>query len=158
MFALTFLLVMIAPVSASAQIDGTNKSLDVLREHDREPVTQLVNEFVQYQSLQQWDFLYDLFSPQFFGRVSRNEWATKRKNLSTEGRMMYIVDFDLKRVLENNPFDGRYSLVGCANVFRDGEIQFTNAHVDVIFEKEAWRVEDYGMFATCLPPQWECKK
>lgn len=71
---------------------------------------------------------------------------------------MFMLDFALKRVLVNDPFDGQYSFAGCANVFKDGQIQFTNAHVDVVVEKDEWRIADYGMFATCQPPDLECKQ
>ena len=155
---LTFSLVMLAGSTASAQIAESDKSLVGLPDSDREQLTQLVNEFLRYQSSQRWDLLYDLFSPRFVQPVTRTEWVQKRETLTAEGRMMHIVDFALKRVMANDPFDNQYSFVGCANVFRDGQIQFTNAHVDVIFEKDAWRIADYGMFATCLPPEMECKK
>ena len=49
-------------VTGSAQTAPTDKSLEALRDHDRAPVTQLVNDFLQYQRSQQWGLLYDLFS------------------------------------------------------------------------------------------------
>jgi len=101
--------------------------------------------------------MYDLFSDTYKPSMTRSEYVEKRQTLTADGRTMFMLDFALKRVLVNDPFDGQYSFAGCANVFRD-EIQFTNAHVDVIFEKDVWRIADYGMFATCQPPDLECNK
>src|SRR5437868_12306732 len=149
---LSVLLVSFAATTASAQIAEADKSLVTLRDPDRVPVTQLVNDFVRYQRSQQWDLLYDLFSSIYVRSMTRTEYVDKRQTLTTAGRTMFMLDFDLKLVLIGDPFDGQYSFVGCANVFRDGQVQFTNAHVDVIFEKDVWRIADYGMFATCQPP------
>jgi hypothetical protein len=149
-------------VTGSAQIAPTDKSLAALRDHDRAPVTQLVNDFLQYQRSQQWGLLYDLFSSTYIRLEMRSakriDYVEKRQALTAEGRTTYIVDFTLRRVLVNDPFDGQYSFAGCANVFRDGQIQFTNAHIDLILETDVWRIADYGMFATCQPPDLECKK
>jgi len=144
--------------TASGQIAETDKSLSALRDRDRTPVVQLVDTFLQYQRSQRWDLLYDLFSPTYLRPITRPEYVQTRQTWTAEGRIMYIVDFTLRRVLINDPFDGQYSFAGCANVFRDGQIQFTNAHIDLILEKDVWRIADYGMFATCQPPELECKK
>jgi hypothetical protein len=69
-----------------------------------------------------------------------------------------MLDFTLKRVLVNDPFDDQYSFAGCASVLKDGQVHLTNAHVDIILEKDGWRIADYGMFMTCMPPELSCEK
>lgn len=155
---LVLLFIAIATATAAAQIADGDKPLVVLRDVDRAPVIQLANDFLQYQRSQQWGLLYDLFSPRYTRSETRTDYVEKRLALTAEGRTMYIVDFNLRRVLANDSFDGQYSFAGCANVFRDGQIQFTNAHIDLILEKDVWRIADYGMFTTCQPPDLECKK
>jgi hypothetical protein len=155
---LILLFIAIHTATAAAQIADGDKSLVLLRDVDRAPVIKLANDFLHYQRSQQWGLLFDLFSPRFTRSETRMDYVEKRHALTAEGRTMYIVDFNLRRVLINNPFDGQYSFAGCANVFSDGQIQFTNAHIDLVLEKDVWRVADYGMFATCQPPDLECKK
>ena len=155
---LVLLFIGIVTATAAAQIADGDKSLLLVRDEDRAPVVKLANDFLHYQRSQQWGLLYDLFSPRYMRPETRTGYVEKHQAFTAEGRIMYIVDFNLRRVLRNNPFDGQYSFAGCANVFRDGQIQFTNAHIDLIFEKDVWRVADYGMFASCQPPELECKK
>ena len=96
---LTFLLVSFIATTASAQIAETDKSLVTLRDPDRVPVTRLVNDFVRYQRSRQWDLLYDLFSSTYVPSMTRTEYVEKRQTLTTAGRTMFMLDFDLKRVL-----------------------------------------------------------
>ncbi len=145
-------------VSASGQINESQKALAVVKDDYRSSVTQLVSDFLRIQKSRQWDQLYDILSPTYTGRQSRDDYIKEHLSADALSKTMFILDFTVKRTLVNDPFDEQYSFSGCANVYRDGEITVTNAHIDVVLENNMWRIADYGMAATCLPPEWECKQ
>lgn len=145
-------------VPASGQIGESDKALASVKESERAPLMQLVNDFLQFQRSQQWDLLYDILSPTYTGRETRDEYLRKHQSFTASGRAMFMIDFSLKRVLTNEPFDGQYSFLGCAHVYKEGKSEFTNAHIEVVYENGVWRVADFGMFASCLPPDLECKQ
>jgi hypothetical protein len=145
-------------VSASGQINESEKALAAVKENYRSPLIQLVNDFVRIQKSQQWDQLYDIFSPTYIGHQSRDDYIKKHQSADALGMTMFILEFTLKRTLVNDPFDGQYSFSGCASVYRNGQMQVTTAHIDVILENNTWRIADYGMDSTCLPPEWQCKE
>jgi hypothetical protein len=155
---LGLILSLVFGVSASGQINESQKALALVKDNYRSPLIQLVNEFLRIQKSQQWDQLYDILSPTYTGRQSRDDYIRKHQSADALGMTMFILEFTLKRTLVNDPFDGQYSFSGCANVYRNGEAKVTNAHIDVVLENHTWRIADYGMDSTCQPPEWQCKQ
>ena len=145
-------------ITASGQVSETQKALAAVKENYRAPLTQLVNDFLRSQESQQWGHLYDILSPTYTRGQSRDDYIRERRSLTSSGRTMFILDFTLRRMYVNDPFDDQYSFYGCANVYSEGQTKLANTHIDVVLENNVWRFSGIGLFVTCVPFELDCER
>lgn len=140
--------------STFAQEDEWLKAFAPVDEAHRAPLTDLLNRLVEYERTQQWDKLYDILSAEYRRGRSKDEFVRDTSSLSYE--RIQIHDLTLKRTYINDPPYGRYTFFGCATVYWKGVRQTTDAHITVILQGGEWRIDEIGMFSSCLPPEMKC--
>lgn len=128
-------------IPASGQIAESDKVLALVEESYRAPLAQLVNDFLRFRQLQQWDQLYDILSPRYTRRQSRDDYIREHQSLAASDRK-----------------NGQYSFYGCAIVYSQGQAKLANTHIDVVLENKVWRISGVGVFVTCVPDELECNQ
>lgn len=158
--ATSILLIMSPGLHAFALEDEWQRALSPVEVSHRAALRDLLSRAIEYQQTQQWEKFYDLLSTSYRDGKSRDDYVSERRSLAASGKIIFLLDFIPRHTYVNDPedpFDGKYSFYGCANVIREGRTELSNTIFSVILENGEWRVSQIGVFLTCMPTELDCK-
>lgn len=114
--------------------------------HQRARFTERLKLLVEYQSMRQWDKMYDLVTSSIKGGRSKETFADRRQDLEIKPPISTLLTFVPTEaiIVDESQGSGAWLVLGCAQYRRGGKVVQIKSSVKAELQNNEWFFSEIG--------------